>query len=261
MKKKNIEPKVDTYYLECRDNDRITYVWIEEATHFFLGVSTQAMREKFKPCENETIWVNTAHPWNDVNSKMIFRLFYTAAFETMYDVIFNDHGIPIYYWNLHHVIDMSYAPTKEFLEFAEENNYITQTKDGLLEFNHDIFKVPTEEDTDMGTYTALNRQRLCDLYHSTPHLNHPRVGFIYKLIPYINREWNVVCHNPDEKDRKAVQPMSCDEIGEVLGHPLIMIQDYWPVKLRDDYLYYDPEFIYGGSRKDDAIKLFTGKLH
>ena len=40
---------------------------------------------------------------------------------------------------------------------------------------------------------------------------------IFALLPYINREWNIVCWNTLEDDRAYIEAMSTKDICEVLG--------------------------------------------
>jgi hypothetical protein len=41
---------------------------------------------------------------------------------------------------------------------------------------------------------------------------------LFRIIPYLNNEWNIVCHNPAEVIADDVQPMTLGELSEKLGY-------------------------------------------
>lgn len=38
-----------------------------------------------------------------------------------------------------------------------------------------------------------------------------------QLVPWINKQWNVVCHNPEERNPHKLEPMSIEEICSLLN--------------------------------------------
>lgn len=43
-------------------------------------------------------------------------------------------------------------------------------------------------------------------------------GYIFQLIPFVNREFNIVCHNPLETDLNKVNPMTFPELCDLVGY-------------------------------------------
>lgn len=43
------------------------------------------------------------------------------------------------------------------------------------------------------------------LYNSTPNKHHAQLGYIFKLLPYINIEFNILCHNPFEEQINQIK--------------------------------------------------------
>ena len=52
----------------------------------------------------------------------------------------------------------------------------------------------------------------------TPQSKHTNLGYIFKLIPYVNCEYNIICHNPLEKDLDLIEPMTVGEFCEAIGY-------------------------------------------
>lgn len=67
-------------------------------------------------------------------------------------------------------------------------------------------------------FTRIYIDTIRKLYKTTPKSKHGHLGLIYQLIPFINYEWNIVCHNPQERDTEKIIPFTINEIIELLGY-------------------------------------------
>ncbi|MFD1357640.1 hypothetical protein ACFQ4X_06955 [Fictibacillus halophilus] len=47
-------------------------------------------------------------------------------------------------------------------------------------------------------------------------LKHREVGMIYKLLPYVNRKYGVICSNPEEEEMGKIHFLSQDELAELV---------------------------------------------
>ena len=43
-------------------------------------------------------------------------------------------------------------------------------------------------------------------------------GYLFKIIPWVNQEWNIVCWNPDEIERNKLQYMTMGDFAEKIGY-------------------------------------------
>ncbi len=65
-----------------------------------------------------------------------------------------------------------------------------------------------------------------------------KLGFIYKLLPYIHFETNTVCANPYEKDVKNIRQLSKAEIAELTGVSEKTVFNYLRrMKLGDEFVF------------------------
>ena len=44
------------------------------------------------------------------------------------------------------------------------------------------------------------------------------LGYLFQLLPFVNREYNIVCHNPLEAELDKIQPMNFGEVCTALGY-------------------------------------------
>ena len=44
------------------------------------------------------------------------------------------------------------------------------------------------------------------------------LGYLFQLLPFVNREYNIVCRNPLEEELDKIQPMNFGEVCAALGY-------------------------------------------
>ena len=108
---------------------------------------------------------------------------------------------------------------------AFESFFAETTKTGMLIKDDDGYFVNTEffakgkvKSDEFVRITKVFVNSVRQLYLATDKGMHQYLGFIFMLIPYVNREWNIICHNPTETDRDKIQPMSVGEFCDSVGY-------------------------------------------
>ncbi len=93
------------------------------------------------------------------------------------------------------------------------------------------FKGNTSNVNTIKSFTAKVRE----LYTAR---NAKKLGFIYKLLPYIHFETNTVCANPFEKDVKEIRQLSKSEIADITGLTEKTVYSYLRnMKLGDEFVF------------------------
>ena len=107
-----------------------------------------------------------------------------------------------------------------FYGFVSEitNANILLEKDGKLFLNEKVFfkgNVPKEIGAN---FTRINIDGVRTLYETADSASyHKFLSYAFKLIPYTNKEWNIICFNPDEYDKNKIIPCSKKDILDLLG--------------------------------------------
>lgn len=117
------------------------------------------------------------------------------------------------------------ADLPEVLRIAQSTAYV---------FFHEIIGFFIEEDTDGSLvaknsfamsghsgkgipYTRVYKGAVKRLYEGTPSTKHKYIGYIFKMLPYLNVKWNILCWNTTCEDLHEINPITmrefCDEIG------------------------------------------------
>lgn len=94
--------------------------------------------------------------------------------------------------------------------------YISTDEDDYIKVNQSIVnKGKAHRDT---TYTRLFSSTIQDLYYTTEPSQRKQLAYIYKLIPYINRYYNIVCSNPTETEMENIRRMDWKDLCAICGY-------------------------------------------
>ena len=110
--------------------------------------------------------------------------------------------------------------------------YVQEDKDGLMLFNSDVFKRGRIPRKRFIQYQKFYVDGIRKLYNGTAVKYHRRLGYLFKLLPYVNIEYNVLC-SPDcvpELDIENVNMISLAEFCTLIGfdtkHAHDLVQTY-----------------------------------
>lgn len=87
-------------------------------------------------------------------------------------------------------------------------------KDGLYLIGNLFFKGKASNKERI----KLFRLTIQQLYKKLSKKNHKYFGYIIQLVPWINYEWNIVCHNPQETNKNRIEPMTFRDVCKKLGY-------------------------------------------
>lgn len=97
--------------------------------------------------------------------------------------------------------------------------YIREDEEtGKLWLNDEIFKRGKLKSKTAIDYQQFYFNGVRSLYKSANGKNHNYLGYLFQLIPFINREWNVVCENPFEADLDNVQLVTMKDFCAYIGY-------------------------------------------
>lgn len=150
--------------------------------------------------------------FDGVSPETVTRLIYLNTFTN-----YNSNSLmltqrtPMKYKDLALILNVSKSTVTRFWKEVYPH-YLTIQGDNLIFTNTDIFKKGRlkrkKEYTD---YQKFYIDGIRKLYNSTSKNNHKHLGYLFKLLPYVNLEYNLICHNPKEKNLDNIELMSMKE--------------------------------------------------
>lgn len=97
------------------------------------------------------------------------------------------------------------------------DNKILYEKNESVYINDELFSKGKIK-TDLN-YTRLFCNYIQNLYEACGSANdHKQLAYLFKMIPFINRETNILCLNPWEKTKKDIRPMRLGDFCDLIGY-------------------------------------------
>lgn len=156
-----------------------------------------------------------------IRPQTLARLFFAVSYLRFDDDrLYSPSGKPMKKKELERLMRLKSYVFKDF--WREVNGrYIFPQDDGSLKIHSDFFR---------GTLIARNKtnrrndeyqqvfiRSLRELFWQTDTTKHRYLGFLFMILHQINWEYNILCWNPEEKDRSKVRTMSLDDFCKNMG--------------------------------------------
>lgn len=166
-------------------------------------------------------FVSAIMDYLDLNPATVTRLIYLNTFLSYSGRYITPNGRSINRENLHRVLKISKSTTSRFWNEVSPT-YIQSDNDGIFLSNKTDFLRGELDKRKFKPYQQIYIEGVRRLYEAAQIPDHKSIGYIFLLLPFINREYNILCHNPFECDIDKIIPMSlhefCDQIGFDKSH-------------------------------------------
>lgn len=151
-----------------------------------------------------------------VKPQTLGRLAYLSVYSE-YDTghLMMSERTPMYFDDLQNILKISKRATYDFLDNAQESRLLAVNENGEFILANRFVKGETK----FKKIIRLYIEPVKSLYENMIQDKHSirYFGYIIQLVPYINKEWNVICHNPEERNPHKLKPMNREEICSLLN--------------------------------------------
>jgi len=158
-------------------------------------------------------------PFCDICPATLGRLIFLATYLEYGSnrLVFDKDKSPIKRKDLPNLLTLSNAAITALMKEASPT-FITKCTNGDIEMNSDYFcygalSRASRNDPHQRIFRSFIRKLYKEDISNTRYL-----GYIFKLLPYINIEYNLICRNPFEKDIDAIQPIYLTEFANLIGY-------------------------------------------
>lgn len=128
--------------------------------------------------------------------------------------------IPMKKSTMKKILHLSDTPFAEFYDEIIAREYLQEKEDGLYLSRGYFYKdaqFPVDIPNGKRSVRIYIRQ-LVNLYQSLVPRQHKHLGYIFMLMPFINLEWNIVCHQPLATELECIQPMTLGEFCDMIEY-------------------------------------------
>jgi len=159
-------------------------------------------------------FVNTMCDLTVSDPATIGRLAYLSTYlDFDNQALLKGQDYPICKSDLSHILQISKPTAAKFYDDAIASGLLLDHGAEGLYLDKVFFRGFTNKN-DKPTRLYINTVR--DLYNRLKSSQHHRFGYVVQLIPFINREWNILCHNPFEAESQSINPMSLKQLCQKL---------------------------------------------
>lgn len=184
------------------DNPKYTSVAGTKIQHPFVWFRYEALKPVFSQLKSSTIT----------------RIMYMATYLSTNGYLVYGNNKSIKDGLLSEIMKLPYKTYYSFWNEIVENN-IAYKKDNRIYLNGDYFlkgKMYKLKGTSCMRVMVDGNRKLYE--NSTEIRDHKKISYIYKLIPYINKEWNELCYNPEEPEQDYIKNMKISTLGDIIGY-------------------------------------------
>lgn len=177
-------------------------------------------RETNKPL-GSFYFIPTSEQFTNIAPETVTRLIYLNSF-----VGYNDNKLmltertPMKRKDLAEILNVSKSTISRFWKEVSPV-YITESDSGLIFSNNIIFKRGSIKDAkEYLQYQKIYINGVRKLYEATERNNHRQLGYLFKLLPFINLEYNMLCYNPLETDIEKIELVSIADFCKMIGYDI-----------------------------------------
>lgn len=117
--------------------------------------------------------------------------------------------------NLKDVLRISQRAVYDFLKESQESALLTVKENGELILSDYFIKGRSRFQKQIRLYINSVKSLYEKMIQSEQNIRY--FGYIIQLVPYINKEWNVICRNSNERNPHKLEPMNIEEICSLLN--------------------------------------------
>jgi hypothetical protein len=175
---------------------------------------------------------NIAAVINMIDEKHCGHLLYLQCFISFDGVLTNADKSSMTKADVQKALGLGRTAFYKFYRDMANNDIIREQADGTYAVNQAYhFRGSTDNPNVIKSFTTKVRE----LYNEQ---NAKKLGFIYKLLPYIHFETNTICANPFEKDMAKVEQLSKARIAKLTGVSEKTVYTYLRrLKLGDEFVF------------------------
>ncbi len=175
-----------------------------------------------KPFTRKNMVVN-----NEIDYPSLARLFYMLTYMSYDKVLLTDKGAHINKKILFDIMKFHRDTFNKWFAMMESSGIIqevefddgskTSAKKSYLVISSDCY-VKGEIKGTKDSYMKMFLNTIREIYESNIGKNMTTIGMVYTIIPYINTEFNTLCHNVNCKDKNDLNLITAGELANLFGY-------------------------------------------
>lgn len=125
--------------------------------------------------------------------------------------------------DIRELLNLSDRTYGRFIDEVISNNILIKDDNDCFYINNAFFakgqlsKVKAKNHLDK-RYMKIYNKAIRKLYRNAKVTEHSRLAYLFQMIPFVNVNYNILCHNPMEEDKKNIKAMTMEEYCSLIGY-------------------------------------------
>lgn len=220
----------------------------------------QEKTKLYRSAGGHYFFMNVEHPYKGLSPASLARLAYLGTYLSYREnELHMTQKTPMRKADLVDVLGVSVSSARRF--WMEVNGeYLWENEDGTLILSPNYFHRGDQQDIkrhwDSQTiFVSAYR----NLFEETPASRHRYIGYVLQTLPWLNREFNILCENPCEESFPDIAPLTLTDFCRLIGYSpnqrsrlAAVYGDMGDLlTISEDSLSVSPKVIYRGSHGDE----------
>lgn len=171
------------------------------------------------PLGRDFYFIPTREQFGALAPETVTKLIYLNTFNNLGgNRLMRTHKTPMYKGDLQDVLKLSRSTMYRFWKEVSPL-YISENAEKVLISNRDVFKRGKLRKKETESYMKFWIKGTRALYEAADIKYHDKLGYLFKLFPYINIEWNILCY-PEyvfETELDRIELLPLDEFCRLSG--------------------------------------------
>lgn len=122
--------------------------------------------------------------------------------------------------DLQHILAISKQAFYDFWREVKDKYVVEQDGDLYIAKSANIFRgrLPKTQEPEVTHYQKAYINAIRKLYNATSIRKHKQLGYVFKLLPYINLEYNIFCKDPFIQEIDNIMPLSVVDLCCLIGY-------------------------------------------
>lgn len=155
-----------------------------------------------------------------IQPQFITRFLYLSCYMNYDNVLVINkitRHIPIYEEDLRSILKLGKTETYATKNTLVENGLLIINEDGTMSINSKYCKKGDIVKNNKSDKVRIFDCSVKELYEKATPKEHKKIALLFKLLPYINLRWNVICSNVEEELKERVSPYTMKDTMNLLG--------------------------------------------
>lgn len=212
-------------------SQRTIYVQTEEervkAKEFFKNMSKKKDINSLYKNYGNFLWsiYNVSQSlYPNLKGSYITRLIFLATYINYNGYLSDSKNTPLTKKQMCILLNISEREFSNFYKCLFDQKIISENKDKYC-INKDMFQRGELSPIDLATFaqgekyvTRIYINAIRNLYNKSTIKSHKTLSYLFQVIPYVNRDYNIICSNPLETDLDKINKLTLGEFADIIEY-------------------------------------------